>query len=96
MAHSLSAKKRIRQNLKRRARNRWRKRGFREAISTYNETILHGSVEQAEKELTAIYKELDQVAAAGAIHKNTASRLKSRLTLRLNSKKQGPAATATA
>ena len=87
MAHSLSAKKRIRQNVKQRARNRWRKNRFREAIRIYNETILHGSVEQAESQLSALYKLLDTVAATGTIHRNTASRYKGRVAARLNSKK---------
>ena len=87
MAHSLSAKKRIRQNIKRRALNRWRKVAFRSAITQYRETILHGSVVDAETQLKGIYKILDQVAAKGTIHKKTASRYKSRLSAKLNSKK---------
>ncbi len=87
MAHSLSAKKRIRQNFKSRARNRWRKIQFRSAINKYTETILHGTVDEAETQLKGIYKILDQVAAKGAIHKKTASRYKGRLTTKLNIKK---------
>lgn len=91
MAHSLSAKKRIRQNASHRARNRWRKSRYREAISEYRETILHGTVEDAEKQLTGIYKLLDQVASTPALHKNTASRYKSRLAAKLNEKKTAKA-----
>ena len=87
MAHSLSAKKRIRQNVKARALNRWRKQRFRTAIKEYRETLLHGSVEDAQKQLGGIYKLLDQVASRGAIHRNTASRYKSRLAARLTTKK---------
>ena len=87
MAHSLSAEKRNRQNIKHRAINRWRKINFRNTIKTYLEAVLHGSVEDAEKQLSGIYKTLDQVAAKGAIHKNTAKRYKSRLAARLNAKK---------
>ncbi len=87
MAHSLSAKKRVRQNIKRRALNRWRKTGYREQIKAYEETLLHGTVETASEELQAIYRSLDKVAAKGAIHKNTASRYKSRLSAKLNQKK---------
>ncbi|MFA9479124.1 30S ribosomal protein S20 [Phycisphaerales bacterium AB-hyl4] len=91
MAHSLSAKKRIRQNTKRRALNRWRKAGFRASIKAYRETILHGSVEDAQKQLNGIYKLLDQVAAKGAIHRNTAARYKARLAVRLNHKRSAAA-----
>lgn len=87
MAHSLSAKKRLRQNEKHRALNRWRKSRFRSAIKEYLELILHGTVSDAETKLRQIYKALDQVAAKGAIHKNTASRYKSRLSARLTAKK---------
>jgi small subunit ribosomal protein S20 len=87
MANSLSAKKRIRQNIKQRARNRWRKIQFRTAVTEYTETILHGTVEDAETQLSGIYKVLDKVAAKGTIHKNTASRYKGRLTAKLNAKK---------
>lgn len=92
MAHSLSAKKRVRQNVKRRALNRWRKRSYREAINEYHEAILHAPVEEAEAKLRDIYQLLDRVAAKGAIHKNTASRYKSRLAARLNHKKKEAAA----
>jgi len=92
MAHSPSAKKRIRQNAKRRALNRWRKRSFRDAIKTYSETILHGTVEQAEKELQELYKLLDKAASGSTIHPNAAARTKSRLTTKLNIKKASSAA----
>ena len=87
MAHSLSAEKRIRQNVKRRARNRWRKGNLREAMKQYRETILHGSVEQAEQELSQLYKMLDRAGSTPTLHKNTASRYKSRLTAKLNQKR---------
>ncbi len=88
MAHSLSAKKRIRQNVKSRSRNRWRKRTYRELRKDYEELLLHGSAEDCQTKLSAIYKTLDQIAAKGTIHKNTARRHKSRLAKRL-SVKQG-------
>ena len=86
MAHSLSAKKRIRQNLKARARNRWRRSSYRTEVKDFRELILHGSVEDAQVKLKAIYKTLDQTASTSAMHKNTASRYKSRLSAQLNAK----------
>lgn len=91
MAHSLSAKKRIRQNVKRRAINRWRKGDYRVAIKDYRELILHGSVEESEAKLKEIYKILDQTASTPAMHRNTASRYKSRLSAKLNEKKSAAA-----
>lgn len=87
MAHSLSAKKRVRQNLKDRALNRWRKGRIRTATKQFNELILRGSVDDASQQLDRLYKLLDQVSAKGTIHKNTASRTKSRLAARLVAKK---------
>jgi small subunit ribosomal protein S20 len=94
MAHSASAKKRIRQNIKARARNRWRKRGVRDLVKDFHELILHGSADDDEAKLREIYKEVDQVASTSTMHKNTASRYKSRLAARLNQKKAGATATA--
>lgn len=87
MANSVSAKKRIRQNATRRARNRWRKGRYRDVIKDYRELVLHGSVEDAQAKLSEVYKTLDQVAATPALHKNTAARLKSRLTTLLNQRR---------
>ncbi|MFG0251356.1 MAG: 30S ribosomal protein S20, partial [Phycisphaerales bacterium JB038] len=46
MAHSLSAKKRIRQNATRKARNRWRKTNLREAVKAFAQAVQHGTVEE--------------------------------------------------
>ncbi len=84
MAHSLSAKKRIRQNAKHRAINRARKKDIRVVVRTFDETLKSGDSAKASEALRAVIKEIDQVAAKGTIHKNTASRRKSRLQKRLN------------
>ena len=84
MAHSLSAKKRIRQNIKRRGRNRWRKERVKEAIKAFEDAVVSGNAKVAAEQLQACYKQLDQVAAKGAIHKNAAARKKSRLARRLS------------
>ena len=84
MAHSASAKKRIRQNETHHARNRWRKERVRKAVRSFEEALsLHDTAKAAEC-LKAIFKQLDQVAATGTIHKRTADRRKSRLTQKLN------------
>lgn len=93
MAHSLSAKKRVRQNESRRALNRWRRTRYRDAIKDYREAILHGSVEDCQAKLRGLYKLLDQVAATGTLHKNTAARYKSRLSAAL-ARKKAPAGAA--
>ncbi len=85
MAHSLSAKKRIRQNVKRRARNRWRKQRVKDAVKAFDDAVREGDPTKAAERLKECYKQIDQVAAKGTVHKNTAARHKSRLAKRLES-----------
>ena len=89
MAHSLSAKKRVRQNVKARARNRWRLRTMRTAIKDFDEQMLHGSYEQAEQAFRAACAVLDKTAGKGVIHKNQAGRRKSRMAAKLKAKRAG-------
>ncbi len=79
MAHSLSAKKRIRQNAKRRGHNRWRKEQIKAAVKAFEESVKAGDSDKAAEQLKTCYKRLDQVAAKGTIHKNSAARKKARL-----------------
>lgn len=87
MAHSLSAQKRVRQNETARASNRWRLRTMRDAIKDFREQILHGSADKAEASFRAACKVIDRTAAKGVIHKNQASRRKSRLSATLKAKR---------
>lgn len=83
MAHSLSAKKRDRENAKRRGRNRWRKDQLKDVLKSFEQSLSEGNKDAAATQLKAVYKKLDQVSAKGTVHKNTASRKKSRLAKRL-------------
>jgi small subunit ribosomal protein S20 len=89
VAHSLSAKKRIRQNIKRRARNRARKEQIKEQVKSFNVALTGGDMTKAEAELRKVASRLDRVAAKGTIHKNTAARKRSRLARRLNAVRSG-------
>ena len=84
MAHSLSAKKRMRQNVKRRGINRWRKTQVKETVRLFEEAVDSGDKTKAAEQLKQVYKRLDKVAAGKTIHKNTAARKKSRLARRMN------------
>lgn len=96
MAHSLSAKKRVRQNVKRRARNRARKAVVRDEIKGFLGALGAGNIAKAETELKKVVQCLDRVAVKGAIHKNAAARKRSRLTLRLNAARAAGTGTAAA
>jgi small subunit ribosomal protein S20 len=87
VAHSLSAKKRVRQNIKRRARNRARKELIKDQVKSFTAALGSGDFAKAETELRAATRRLDKVAAKNTIHKNTAARKRSRLARRLNAAK---------
>ncbi|GAN32293.1 MAG: 30S ribosomal protein S20 [Candidatus Brocadia sp. AMX2] len=79
-----SAKKRLRQNIKRNLRNRSRKSALRTQIKHFLGVVKEGNIPSAEEKLRLAIKKLDKAAAKGILHKNTASRKKSRLTKQLN------------
>jgi small subunit ribosomal protein S20 len=84
VAHSLSAKKRIRQNVKHRIRNRARTKQVKLQVRKVVEALAERNAEKAAAELRLAVKKIDQVAAKGTLHKNAAARKKSRLQRRLN------------
>ncbi len=84
MAHSLSAKKRVRQALKHRARNRARKELIKDQVKLLNSAIAGGDLAQVETEFRKTTSRLDKVAAKHTIHKKTAARRRSRLAKRIN------------
>ncbi len=87
MAHSLSAKKRVRQNTKKRAINRSRKSQIKTQIKHLESALAGGDVQAASEQYKLIVKKLDKTAAASTMHKRTAARKKSRLARKLNNLK---------
>ncbi len=78
-----SSVKRERQNEKHRLRNRSYKSISRTLIRKAFVAIEEGNFDQAKAATDDAIKSLDKAAAKGAIHKNNASRRKSRLMARL-------------
>ncbi len=93
MAHSRTARKAVRQNLTRRANNRWRLQTMRLAMKEFMEKLLHGSNEEATASFRKTSQIIDRTAARGVIHKNQAARRKSRMNARLKAKNLGTATT---
>ena len=89
MAHSASAKKRIRQNATHRARNRWRLRAMRESIKAFEQSVASGDEKAASESFRKCAAVIDRTAQKGVIHKNQAARRKSRLSARLKALKNG-------
>ena len=84
MPHSLSSKKRHRQNIVRRDRNRACKSAVKTQIRKFTDALRAHDAEKAETELRVAVKKLDQTAAKGTLHKRMVSRKKSRLARALN------------
>ena len=84
MAHSLSAKKRVRQNAKRRVINRARKSIVKTQIKHLEKAINAGDADMAKNRLNELTRKLDTFSTTSTLHKNTAARIKSRMTRRVN------------
>ena len=84
MAHSLSAKKRVRQNAKRRMINRARKSMVKTQIKHLETAIGDGDSTKAADQLKSLTQKLDRFATTSTMHRNTAARIKSRMTRRVN------------
>ena len=87
MPNSASAKKRLRQSLVRRGRNRATKSVLKSHVRKVRDAIAAGNVETAEAEFRLAAKKLDQAAAKNVVHANLSSRVKSRLSAAIKSAK---------
>lgn len=82
MPQTKSAKKRLKQNEKRRAANRAGRSKLRTLIKKVDAAIQEGNPETIKGAFQTAQKALDQAAAKRLIHANAAARLKSRLNAR--------------
>ena len=79
MAHSLSAKKRIRQNERLRVLNKSRKSSMKSAMKKVFTAVGERDLDSAKSNLPNAMKMIDKAAKANTIHANTASRRKARI-----------------
>lgn len=84
MANIKSALKRIRQDEKRRARNRIIRSRTRTFVKNAKQAIAEGDSAEAVKAVQQAISALDKAAQKGVIHRNNAARRKSRLMKRFN------------
>ena len=84
MANTSSALKRMRQSEKRRLRNSAVRSRMRAAVKTARTVLAEGSGDAARAEVKRAAIAVDRAASKGVVHRNTAARLKSRLTQKLN------------
>jgi small subunit ribosomal protein S20 len=83
MANHVSALKRARQTEKRTAVNRSNRSTFRTSLRSLREAIQKGDAKAAGEQYKATVSAIDKSVQKGIIHKNTASRYKSRLNARV-------------
>jgi len=87
MPNNAAAEKRMRQEQKRRMRNRSIKSLVKTQVTKARQVIVSGSNDEAAQEaVRAAVSELDRAAKKGVIHPNNAARRKSRLMKQLNAK----------
>ncbi len=75
-----SAKKALRQNVRRRRENLKRKETYKKAVKDFRKLVVAKKIDEAKSYLTKVYQALDKAAKSNVIKKNKASRLKSRLS----------------
>jgi len=79
-----SALKANRQNIKRREHNRALRSRLRTGLKSIRKSLDVKDVDGARKALQSLQSLVDKMATKGIIHKNTASRYKSRLAARIS------------
>ncbi len=84
MANHQSTKKRMRQNVKRRAINRTNRSRLRTQIKNLREALSAGDKNQSQAELQPTIALIDKMVNKNILHQNTAARYKSRLTKHVN------------
>ncbi|GIW93173.1 MAG: 30S ribosomal protein S20 [Pirellulaceae bacterium] len=96
MPTTRSAKKRLRQNVKRRMHNR----AIKSTIKTYAKRVLQAlaaqDIAKAEAEYREFARRIDRAATHRVLHPNAAARRKSRLQARIKAAKQAQASASTA
>ena len=85
MANHVSSLKRARQTVSKTAHNRSNKSKLRGTLRALREAIVKGDKETLMKAYSATASMLDKSVQKGVLHKNTASRYKSRLNARVKS-----------
>jgi small subunit ribosomal protein S20 len=88
MPHTKSAKKRLRQDEKRREANRTAKKAVKTQIKKVLDVAKSGTFAELQQEYNLAAKKLDKAAAKRVVHPNLAARKKSQLSKLLQTKKQ--------
>lgn len=88
MPNKASAKKRLRQTIKKTTENKNRKTRIKTFVKKVEQAILEGDQAAANEVFSAAQSEIMRGVTKGVVHKNTASRKISRLNSRVKSLKK--------
>lgn len=80
MPNTKTALKRMKTNLKREERNKTVKSRVKSSVKGFENALKAENKEEAQKFLTRAYRNIDKAVSKGVLHKNNASRKKSRLS----------------
>lgn len=84
MPHTSSAKKRLRQDARRRLANKSIKTHLKTRVKKFEAAIVAADVDEARKQGLLLQRSFDKAVTHGVIHKNQASRKKATATRKLN------------
>jgi len=84
MPNHKSAKKRMRQNERRRQINRGNRTQLRTSIKKLGEAVAGGNAKEISSALPETVSTIDKAVQKGVLHRKAAARHKSRLTIRAN------------
>ncbi|MFA7636258.1 MAG: 30S ribosomal protein S20 [Monoglobales bacterium] len=84
MPNIKSAKKRVKVIETKTLRNQMIKSALKTSIKKFDAAVVSGDAEKIKEAYTAAIKKIDQATVKGVLHKNTAARKKSSLTVALN------------
>ena len=88
MPNITSAKKRLRQNIATRERNRASRSFVRNRCKNVIKAVQTGNIEDADRLFRDAVKALDQASSKRIVHRNTAARKKSRLSAMIRKLKE--------
>ncbi len=86
MPITTSAMKALRQSSRRHARNLAKSNAYKKTVKEIKNLLAAGKQADAQKLLSGLYAAVDKAAKTNVIKKNKASRIKSRITKKLNTK----------
>jgi len=84
MPRTKTAKKALRQNVRRRKQNLGRKKQLRDALKTYRAALAAGEKDKAREALPRVYQTLDKLAKVHILKRGKAKRMKSRMAKKIN------------